>query len=77
MYPPLARSAGVQGPVVLFAVISKAGTIDNLRVVSGHPMLVPAAIEAVRQWRYRPYILNGQPIEVETQITVNFTLSGK
>lgn len=56
-------------------MISKAGTIDNLRLVSGHPMLSPAAIEAVSQWRYRPYILNGEPIEVETQITVNFTLA--
>ncbi len=76
VYPALARSARIQGPVVLFAVISRAGTIDNLRVLSGHPMLVPAAIEAVRQWRYRPYILNSEPIEVETQITVNFLLSG-
>lgn len=75
-YPPLARAARIQGEVVLFAVIGKAGTIDNLRVVSGHPMLVPAAIDAVRQWRYRPYILNSEPIEVETQITVNFLLGG-
>ena len=75
-YPPLARSARIQGPVVLAAVISKAGTIENLRALSGHPMLVPAAIEAVSQWRYRPYILNSEPIEVETQITVNFMLSG-
>ena len=75
-YPPLARSARIQGSVILFAVIGRAGTIDNLRVLSGHPMLVPAAIEAVRQWRYRPYILNSEPIEVETQITVNFLLSG-
>ena len=73
-YPPLARSARIQGPVILEAVISKAGTIDNLRVVSGHPMLVGAAIEAVSQWRYRPYILNGEAVEVETQITVNFVL---
>ena len=76
VYPPLARSARVQGSVVLAALISKAGTIENLRVLSGHPMLVAAAIEAVRQWRYRPYILNAEPIEVETQITVNFSLSG-
>jgi periplasmic protein TonB len=75
-YPPLARNVHIQGPVVLFAVISRAGTIDNLRVLSGHPLLVPAAIEAVRQWRYRPYILNSKPIEVDTQITVNFILSG-
>jgi len=76
VYPPLARSARIQGSVVLSALISKAGTIENLRVSSGHPMLVAAAIEAVRQWRYRPYILNAEPVEVETQITVNFSLSG-
>jgi protein TonB len=74
-YPPLARSAGIQGVVVLQAVISRQGAIENLRVISGHPMLVRAAVEAVMQWRYRPYSLNGKPIEVETQITVNFTLS--
>jgi len=62
--------------VVLVAVISKAGTIENLRTLSGHPLLVPAAIDAVRQWRYRPYILNDEAIEVETQITVNFILGG-
>ena len=76
VYPSLARSARVQGLVVLSAIISKAGTIENLRVLSGHPMLVAAAIEAVSHWQYRPYILNAQPIEVETQITVNFSLSG-
>jgi periplasmic protein TonB len=75
-YPPMARAARIQGPVVLQAVISKQGMIENLRVLSGHPMLVPAAIEAVRQWRYRPYILNNEPVEVETQITVNFFLGG-
>ena len=76
VYPPLARGARIQGQVVLAAVISKAGTIDDLRVLSGHPMLVRAAIDAVSQWRYRPYILNNEPIEVETQITVNFYLGG-
>jgi protein TonB len=76
-YPPLARQARIQGTVVLAAVISKAGTIDNLRLVSGHPMLAGAAIDAVSQWRYRPYILNGDVIEVETQITVNFLLAGR
>ncbi len=76
IYPPLARNARIQGSVVLVAVISKAGTIDNLHAVSGHPMLVPAAVDAVSQWRYRPYILNSEPIEVETQITVNFYLAG-
>jgi periplasmic protein TonB len=76
-YPPLARQARIQGTVVLAAVISKAGTIDNLKLVSGHPMLAGAAIDAVSQWRYRPYILNGDVIEVETQITVNFVLGGQ
>jgi protein TonB len=75
-YPPLARSARIQGTVVLQAVISKQGVIENLRVLAGHPMLAPAAIEAVRQWRYRPYVLNNEPVEVETQITVNFSLAG-
>jgi protein TonB len=76
VYPPLARSARIQGSVVLAAQISKAGTIENLHALSGPPMLVPAAIDAVSQWRYRPYILNSEPVEVETQITVNFTLGG-
>lgn len=75
-YPPMAKMARVQGAVVLQAIISKQGTIENLRVVSGHPMLVQAAMDAVRQWRYRPYLLNGEPVEVETQITLNFSLSG-
>ena len=75
IYPVLARNVHIQGAVVLEAVISKAGRIENLQLVSGHPMLVPAAMEAVRQWQYKPYILNGEAIEVETQITVNFTLS--
>ena len=76
IYPPLARQARVQLAVELRAIISKSGTIENLAVLRGHPMLVPAAINAVRQWRYRPYLLNGEPIEVETEITVNFVLSG-
>jgi protein TonB len=76
IYPPLARSARVQGSVLLAAEISKDGTIKDLKLISGHPMLVPAAIQAVSQWRYRPYILNGEAIEVETQITVNFILGG-
>jgi periplasmic protein TonB len=74
-YPPLARSARVQGDVVLSAVIDTNGQITNLQLVSGHPMLVPAAIAAVKQWRYKPYLLNGQPVEVETTITVIFSLS--
>jgi periplasmic protein TonB len=75
-YPPLARQARIQGTVVLRAIINRGGRIENLQVLSGHPMLVPAAIDAVRQWRYRPYVLNDQPVEVETQITVNFLLAG-
>lgn len=75
-YPPQARSARIQGQVVLAAVISKEGMIENLRVLEGHPLLVRAALDAVRQWRYRPYRLNNEPVEVETRITVNFSLSG-
>jgi protein TonB len=75
-YPYPAKRAHVQGQVVLAAIISKEGTIENLRVLAGHPMLVRAAIEAVSRWRYRPYLLNGEPVEVETQIMVNFSLSG-
>jgi protein TonB len=75
-YPPLARTARVQGSVVLAAVIGKDGTIQNLHVISGHPLLTQAALDAVKQWRYKPYILNGDPVEVDTQVTVNFTLAG-
>ncbi|MGA7694170.1 MAG: TonB family protein, partial [Candidatus Sulfotelmatobacter sp.] len=65
-YPPLARQARISGQVVLRAVIAKDGSIENLTLVSGHPMLAPAAIEAVKQWKYRPYLLNGEPVEVDT-----------
>ncbi len=75
-YPPLARQARIQGQVLLQAEISKDGSIQNLRLISGHPMLAPAAIEAVKQWKYKPYLLNGEPVEVETQVQVNFSLSG-
>jgi periplasmic protein TonB len=75
-YPPLARQARIQGTVVLHAVISKDGSIENLTLVSGHPMLAPAAIDAVKQWRYKPYLLNGEPVEVDTEVQVNFTLAG-
>ncbi len=75
-YPLLARQVRVQGKVVLRAMISREGTIENLQVLTGHPMLIPAAVDAVRQWRYRPYVLNGEPVEVETEVTVNFVLSG-
>ncbi len=76
VYPPLARQARIQGVVILQAQISKDGNIENLQLISGHPMLAPAAIDAVKQWKYRPYLLNGEPVEVETQVQVNFTLSG-
>jgi len=75
-YPPLARQARIQGVVLLQAQISKDGNIENLQLISGHPMLAPAAIEAVKQWKYKPYLLNGEPVEVETQVQVNFTLAG-
>jgi protein TonB len=74
-YPPLARQARIQGVVRFNAVIGRDGTIQNLTLVSGHPLLVPSATEAVRQWRYQPTTLNGEPVEVVTQIDVNFTLS--
>ncbi|HEX8810860.1 MAG TPA: energy transducer TonB, partial [Terracidiphilus sp.] len=73
-YPAIARAARLEGTVVLQATISKTGTIENLRVIDGPVMLRQAAINAVQQWRYRPYLLNGDPVEVETAINVNFTL---
>jgi periplasmic protein TonB len=74
-YPPEAGRARIEGTVVLLAVIGKDGTVEDVRVESGLPMLAQAAIEAVKQWRYRPYLLNGEPVEVNSQITINFTLS--
>jgi len=74
IYPPLARQARIEGTVRLEAVISRDGTVLNLRAVSGHPMLIPAAVAAVRQWIFRPTSLNGDPVEVATEIEVNFTL---
>jgi protein TonB len=75
VYPPLAKSARVQGTVEFTATISKEGNIENLQLVRGHPLLVNAAKEAVLQWKYRPTMLNGSPVEVITDIIVNFTLS--
>jgi protein TonB len=75
-YPPIARQIGAQGPVVLHAVISRDGTVESLSVVSSaHPTLNQAALAAVAQWRFRPYLLNGGPVEVEAQITVNFVIA--
>ena len=76
VYPPIARAAHVGGTVVLHAIIAKDGSIQQLSVISGPPMLVGAATDAVRQWRYKPYLLNGEPTEVDTTITVNFNLNG-
>ena len=74
IYPPLARRARIQGTVILKVVINKSGDVENLQLFSGHPMLAPAALDAVRQWKYKPYLLNGAPVEVETRVMVNFTL---
>jgi protein TonB len=76
VYPPIAKAARVQGTVVLQATISKTGTITDLHVVSGPAMLQGSALDAVRTWRYRPYLLSGEPVEVETTINVIFTLGG-
>ena len=71
-YPQLAQLARIQGQVVLDAVIDRNGVVETLVLLSGHPMLAPAAIEAVRHWIYNPYLVNGQPVEMETEITVSF-----
>jgi protein TonB len=75
-YPPIAKAAHVSGAVVLHAIISKTGTIEHLTAISGPEMLKGAALDAVRTWRYKPYILNNEPTEVETTITVNFNFGG-
>jgi protein TonB len=75
VYPPLAKQARIQGTVRFTAIIGKDGTIQNLQLVTGHPLLVEAARSAVSQWQYKPTLLNGEPVEVVTQIDVNFTLS--
>ena len=74
IYPPLARAARVSGVVRLVGVIAPDGTVRNLHVVSGHPLLVAAALAAVRQWVYRPTVLNGKPVEVLCPIEVRFNL---
>jgi protein TonB len=76
VYPPIAKAAHVQGTVILHAIISKQGTIEQLTVISGPPMLTSSALDAVHRWRYKPYLLNGEPTEVETTINVNFTFGG-
>ena len=75
VYPPIAKAAGIEGTVVLLAVISRGGDVENLEAISGHLVLARAAIQAVEQWKFRPYFLNGTAVEVQTQITVKFHLS--
>ncbi len=75
VYPPLARQARIAGTVRLHAIIAKDGSVQRLEVLGGHPLLVQAALDAVRQWRYQPTLLNGEPVEVETTVDVVFTLS--
>jgi protein TonB len=74
VYPPIAITTRTQGVVVLEAVIGKDGSVDQLRVISGHPLLTRAALEAVQEWKYRPTMLGGEPVEVSTTVTVTFTL---
>jgi TonB family protein len=76
VYPAEARAAGIQGSVLLRAIISKTGDIEDLKVVSGPKELTESAIDAVKQWKYKPYLLNGEPVEVDTTITVNYMLEG-
>jgi len=74
VYPALARQIHLEGTVQLHAIIGRDGTIQSLEVLSGHPLLIQSARDAVRQWRYRPTLLNGEAVEVETSITVIYTM---
>lgn len=74
-YPAIAKQAKVQGSVQLGAVIGKDGKVQNVQTESGNLLLASAAVSAVKQWRYKPYVLNGSPVEVETTVTVNFNLT--
>ena len=74
-YPEEARQSRIQGTVILHAVINTKGDVEELTLISGHPLLAPAAIDAVKQWKYKPYLLNYTPVNVETEIVVNFALS--
>ena len=76
VYPQIAKTAHVQGTVLLHAIISKDGSVQELQYVSGPPLLMKAAMDAVREWRYQPTLLNGEPVEVETTVSVIFTLGG-
>jgi periplasmic protein TonB len=72
VYPPLAKQARIQGVVILEAIIGRDGAVTEVKVISGHPLLQQAAIDAVSQWKYKPTLLNGEPVEVVTTVTVNF-----
>ena len=74
IYPDMAKQAGVQGAVQLAIVIDRQGRVSDIRVVQGHPLLISAAIEAVKQWEFQPTLLNGQPVEVATDVSVNFAM---
>ena len=74
-YPPEAGRARIEGTVVLMAVIRTDGSVEDVRIESGLPILAQAAIDAVKQWRYKPYMINGEPVEVDSRITINFALS--
>jgi protein TonB len=76
-YPQEARDKHIQGAVILQVKISEAGDVKDARLISGHPLLAPPAIEAVKQWKYKPYLLNGEPVQVETRVTVDFSLDAK
>jgi protein TonB len=75
-YPPDAKDLGIQGAVVTTVNIDKEGNVANIQLLGGYPLLAPAAIDAVKQWKYKPYLLNGEPVGVETQVLVNFSLMG-
>ena len=74
-YPEAAKKDHIEGVVLIKVTINKQGNVENMQLVSGHPALAQAAIDAVKQWKYKPYLLNGEPVEVETQVMVNFTLA--
>jgi protein TonB len=75
VYPDAAKSLGVEGVVHLAVTIAKDGTVQEVHVLGGHPLLIMSAMDAVRQWVYRPTLLNGQPVQVETTVDINFTLA--
>ena len=77
VYPQEAREKHIQGLVVMKAEISQEGDVTEVDLISGHPLLAPAALEAVKQWKYKPYLLNGKPVIVETQVSVSFQLTAK